>query len=80
MNQALLSSLALSLLLTLALEAGFFLLVGKRNRKDLLLTCLVNILTNPVVVLVYWLSVLYTDWNAVTMMAALELRSVAVEA
>jgi len=56
MNQAILTLLAISLLLTLVLEIGFFLLVGKRDKKDLLLVVLVNVLTNPVVVLLYWLT------------------------
>ncbi len=49
-----LTSLSLSLLLTLAIELGFALLWGLR-RRDLLLCALVNILTNPVVVLMYLL-------------------------
>ena len=79
MTQALFESLALSLLATLVLEAGFFLLVGKRERKDLLLTCMVNVLTNPVVVLAYWLTVLYTTWNAAIMIVILEMSAVFVE-
>jgi hypothetical protein len=49
-------ALALSLGLTLLLEAGFFLLTGKRDGKDLLLLVVVNVLTNPAVVLTYWLA------------------------
>ena len=49
-----LTSLALSLGLTLAVELAFALLWGLR-RRDLLLCALVNILTNPVVVLMYML-------------------------
>ncbi|MDR0324503.1 MAG: hypothetical protein LBI19_00220 [Oscillospiraceae bacterium] len=49
-------ALAVSLALTLLLEAGFFFLTGKRDRKDLLLLLLANVLTNPVVVLVFWLT------------------------
>lgn len=47
-------SLAVSLLLTLGLELIFSLLWGLRGR-DLLLVVLVNLLTNPPVVLLYWL-------------------------
>ena len=39
------------LLLTLLFEAGAALCLGMRNRKDLLLVVLVNILTNPPLVL-----------------------------
>ena len=73
------TSLALSLALTLALETGFFLLVGKRVKKDLLLLALVNILTNPVVVLSYWLAVLYTNWNKTLIKIPLELFAILVE-
>ena len=79
MIPALLTALAVSLLLTLALETGFFLLIGKRNKKDLLLLMLVNILTNPVVVLTYWLTVLYMDWNAETIIMPLEALAVFIE-
>ena len=58
-----LTSLVLSLALTITLEIVFFLLTNKRNKKDLLLLILVNVLTNPIVVLFFWLVTLYTDWN-----------------
>lgn len=73
-------SLAASLGLTLLLETGLFLLTGKRDRRDLLLVMLVNVLTNPVVVLLYWLAALYTGWNRAAVTAVLELCAVAVEA
>jgi hypothetical protein len=76
---ALLTSLALSLVLTIVLEAGFFLLIGKRDKKDLLLLLLVNVLTNPVVVLSFWLVALYTDWNARIVLILLELFAVLIE-
>lgn len=47
-------SLAGSLLLTLSLELGFAMLWGV-SRRDLPLVALVNVLTNPVVVLCYFL-------------------------
>ena len=49
-----LTSFALSLGLTLVFELTFALLWGLR-RRDLLLCALVNVLTNPVVVLLYLL-------------------------
>ncbi|MCL2164820.1 MAG: hypothetical protein FWH55_10630 [Oscillospiraceae bacterium] len=79
MNQTLITSLVFSLALTLALEAGFFFLTGKRDRKDLLLLLLVNVLTNPVVVLSFWLAALYTDWNTYIILAPLELFAVLIE-
>jgi len=79
MNGTILTSLALSLVLTLALETGFFLLIGKRNKKDLLLLLLVNVLTNPVVVLSYWLVVFYTYLDARIVLIPLELFAILVE-
>jgi len=79
MSGELLFSLGLSLMLTIGFEAGLFLLIGKRNKKDLLLLLLVNILTNPVVVLSYWLVALYTDWNLYIVLIPLELFAVLTE-
>ena len=76
---SLLFSLALSLALTLLLESGFFLLIGKRDRRDLALLLLVNVLTNPVVVLSYWIVTLYTDWNINLIMIPFELIAVLAE-
>lgn len=78
MNHELLVALAISLALTLIIEVCFFILTGKRNKKDLLLTVAVNVVTNPVVVLMFWLS-LYTDWNRVAVMVPLELCAVCTE-
>ena len=47
-----LRSLALSLGLTLILELAGALLFGLRQKRDLLLVVLVNVLTNPLVVLI----------------------------
>lgn len=58
---ALLTSLALSLGLTLILELAVALLLGVRKKRDLLLVFLVNVLTNPVVVLVLNLTILATQ-------------------
>ena len=79
MIQMLLHSLALSLSLTLAFESGFFLLIGKRDKKDLLLLLLVNAITNPVVVLSFWMVALYTDWHARLFLIPLELFAVLTE-
>lgn len=79
MNSDLLAALALSLLLTLILELAFFLLTGKRKKKNLLLVCLVNILTNPAVVIFYGLAILYTQVNSVIVVLVLELSAILVE-
>ena len=84
MNTQLLLSLAISLVLTLVFETAFFLVTGilgtvKRNKKDLLLVIMVNVLTNPVVVLLYWLSALYTNWNRTLVKIPLEIFAVLTE-
>ena len=57
----LLRSLLCCLTLTLALELGGALLLGVRARKDLLLILLVNVLTNPPLVLT--LDLVYLTWG-----------------
>ena len=79
MNQVIIVSLITSLALTIALEVGFFLLTGKRDKKDMLLVILVNVVTNPVVVLLYWLASLYTNWNLVLVIIPLEIFAILVE-
>lgn len=79
MNNTLLIALIVSLLLTLVLETGFFLLIGLRNKKDLLLVGLVNVVTNPAVVLLYWLAIYYTSLNDSMVKVTLELFAVAAE-
>ncbi len=75
----LLVSLGISLGLTLALELLFALAAGIRG-KDLVLVCLVNVITNPVVVLVYLLVSTYTALPPVLLKAALESMAVLTEA
>ena len=79
MTRDLLVALAFSLALTLALEIGFFFIAGKRNKRDLLLVVMVNVLTNPVVVLLYWLAALYTSWNTTIVKIPLEIFAVLTE-
>lgn len=43
-----------SLLMTLALEVGFFLMIGIRGKRELTLCILANIMTNPVVTSIYY--------------------------
>jgi hypothetical protein len=81
MNQIIITSLIISLVLTFILETGFYLAVfnKKCTGKDLLLVVLVNIITNPVVVLSYWLATLYTDLNAVIIIVPLEVFAILTE-
>ena len=79
MTQKLTLALIESLGLTLALETGFFFITGKKDRKDLMLLILANIITNPIVVLSYWLAATYTHWNSVIVLAALEVFAILLE-
>jgi hypothetical protein len=74
-----LAAAAVSLGLTIAFELGFFFLSGKRNKKDLFLLVLVNVLTNPAVMLLYWLSVFFTNWNSTIVKVPLEILAVFIE-
>jgi len=76
---SLLLSLLLSLGLTLVFEAAFFFCIGNRDKRDLLLLVLVNVITNPVVVLLFWLNSYYTRWNVVLVTAVLEVLAVMAE-
>ena len=81
MIQGLIISLAVSLLLTIILETGFFFIVKIRkwNKKDLGLVILVNIITNPIVVLLNWLTVMYTEYNTVIILILLEIFAIVTE-
>lgn len=71
--------LAISLLLTLAFEEGFALLWGLRGRRELGLVALVNCLTNPPVVLLYYTAAGLWRWNAIPVTIVLEAAAVIVE-
>ncbi|MBR5284389.1 MAG: hypothetical protein IKU27_05025 [Clostridia bacterium] len=71
--------LAVSLLLTLILEAAFALLWGLRGKRELTIIALVNILTNPVVVLTYHTTTYLFGWSPVIVTAVLEIGAVLVE-
>ena len=90
MNEELLYALGISLAATLILEMGFFLLVRALDKncvllfkahvkKDIILVVMVNVVTNPAVVLIYWLTILYANINEVLTMAALEIFAVLIE-
>lgn len=70
-----LGMLAVSLGLTLLLEGLLALAWGVRSARDWMLLCLVNVLTNPLVVSLHWL------WgDALWQTAALEAGAVLLEA
>ena len=71
--------LGVSLLLTLVFEEGFALLWGLRGKRELGLVALMNCLTNPPVVLLYYTAVGLWHWNAVLVTAVLEGAAVVVE-
>ena len=74
-----LTVLAVSLALTLALEEAFALLWGLRGRRELAVVALVNVLTNPPVVLFHPAAVGLWGWSAPAVTAALECAAVVVE-
>ena len=77
--ESLLRTLLLSLLLTLIVELTFALCCKKR-RFDLLLAALVNIATNPPVVLIYTLLRQSVRIPGLLLALPLELAAIAVEA
>lgn len=79
MGLYLLEIMALSLGLTIFLEGLCALVLGIRNKKDLLLLCAVNLLTNPVVVFVYYMIKIYTFWNIILVIIILETLAIVVE-
>ena len=77
----LLPGLAISLGMTLAFELGYALLWGVRGKRELILAALVNVLTNPVVVFVYyfvWYRRLDVNRGVVTLI--LEIWAIVTEA
>ncbi len=75
----LLYTLFISLLLTIIVELLFFILIGIRDKKNLLLACLINMITNPPVVLCYYLISSYTDLNMYYITIILELGAILTE-
>lgn len=74
-----LTTLAISLALTLVLEETFALVWGLRGRRELGTVALVNVLTNPSVVLLYHTAVRLLGWNTLLVTAVLETAAVLVE-
>ena len=71
-------SLSVSLALTLVLELGLALVWGVK-RGDLLLVALVNVLTNPAVVLLYTLTNLWAPTWRLPITLALEVGAILIE-
>lgn len=74
-----LTVLASSLVLTLLFEGLFALVWGLRGWRELAVVALVNLLTNPAVVLLYHLSTGPWGMNAVLVTVVLECAAVATE-
>lgn len=71
--------LALSLVMTIVLEEGFGRILGIRDRWNMALIALVNILTNPAVVYIYYLNLLYMGRNPAAVTALAETAAVICE-
>lgn len=70
----------MSLLLTLLVEGLIAFLWGLRGKKNFLLVLLVNVLTNPVAVLVYWIYQVCAGEHSLSVQILIELVVVSVEA
>lgn len=71
--------LAVSLLLTLIFEEIFAFIWGLRGKRELGLVALVNCLTNPPVVLLYYTATGFWHWNAVLVTIILETAAILTE-
>ncbi|MBQ8812902.1 MAG: hypothetical protein IJZ85_00165 [Lachnospiraceae bacterium] len=72
-------ALSLSLALTLLFEEAFALLRGLRVRSELLLVALVNVLTNPPLVFIHYITALYLPMTAPFVLLILEIAAVIIE-
>ena len=72
-------SLVISLFLTILFELCVALICGIRERKDLGLLLLVNLLTNPAVVLTYHILTYYTQVNRIAITIVLEMTAIFTE-
>ncbi|WP_167956095.1 hypothetical protein [Anaerosporobacter faecicola] len=68
-----------SLFLTIVIEITYTVLLGYRKKRTLLLVTLVNLLTNPVVVLSYYLLMRHTNWNGTCVKIPLEIMAIYIE-
>ena len=65
--------------MTVILELAIFFITGKRSKNDALLVLLANTLTNPVVVFLCWVTVIFTDIHYAAVIIPLELLAVLCE-
>ena len=72
-------TLAVSLGLTIVLEETFGWMWGVRNRWDMTLVVLVNVLTNPAVVYLYYMNMIVVGWNRILVTVFLEMAAAAAE-
>ena len=72
-------TLAVSLGLTIVLEETFGWMWGVRNRWDMTLVVLVNVLTNPAVVYLYYMNMIFVGWNRILVTVFLEMAAAAAE-
>lgn len=72
--------LLLSLGFTLGIELFVSVCYGIRNKKELLLIALVNVITNPIAVLLYYWWVVITATNNILIQIPLEFMIIVVEA
>lgn len=70
---------AISLFLTIILELGLGLILGIRTKDNILLLVLINIITNPVVVLIYYIGRTILTQNLWCLTLVLEVSAVIVE-
>lgn len=80
MGSYVLQMFGVSLLLTLFIEWFLGFLWGLRGKKEFLLVTLVNIVTNPVAVLSYWLYRVYFADTSMVVQIGIEMVVVTVEA
>lgn len=72
--------LLLSLILTILIEVLFAWCYGVRDKKDYLLICLVNVLTNPPVVLIHTWLLVALSYGGFLAKLPLELLAIGIEA
>ena len=66
--------------MTLLIEGLIAFMWGIKGKKNLLVVLLVNVLTNPLAVLIYWLYQVYAGEDSLPVQVLIELAVVIVEA
>lgn len=75
-----LKGMAVSLSLTLVFELIFAFSFRVRTKREILLVVLVNVLTNPIVVLTFYMAYLYAFLNLIVLTVVMEAGAVITEA